>query len=352
MRSVALTGLMLLAVGLAPLRAHAGPSLVFEARSGEVLHAEDARAPWFPASLTKLMTAYVTFRALREGRIALDTRIICSAVAHGQPPSKLGLPVGASISVDLALKLLIVKSANDVAVMLAEAVAGSVEKFAAEMNATARALGMSDTHFVNPNGLPDVGQVTTARDLGLLARAIIRDFPEHDALFGLQSVRVGKRRLRSHNRLLGKFDGADGMKTGYICASGYNLVASATRGERRIVAVVLGATSGKERTDFATGLLEQGFSETWLSTLAAKKLDQLDGPSHYGSRPEHMGPVVCKRRYRESEDAYAVDARLHARTEARRRAAVAAASAAAPVARIPLIDTSAPVPLPPRRPER
>ena len=342
--------LALLLVATAPLQAAAGPSLVMDAASGKVLHAEDATAPWYPASLTKLMTAYIVFGAIRSGRMSLNQQITCSPHAHSQPPSKLGLPVGASITVELALKLIIVKSANDVSVMLAEAAAGSVEGFAAEMNATAARLGMTGSHFVNPHGLPEPGQVTTARDMGILARALITEFPEFFDWFSIESIKIGKAVVRTHNRLLKEFDGADGMKTGYICASGYNLVASATRGDRRLVAVVLGATSGKARTEAASALLEDGFNGGFVRRLTAPGIEEYRETARYGSRPEHMGPAVCKRRYGD-RDPYAVDERLRAQAEARRLVALAKQEAKAATGANPLIPLEA-IPLPPRRPYR
>lgn len=334
----------------APLQAAAGPALVFDAASGKVLHAEDATAPWFPASLTKLMTAYLAFGAIRSGRLKLDQRITCSPRAHGQPPSKLGLPVGAGISVELALKLIIVKSANDVAVMLAEAVSGSVETFAAEMNAAAARLGMTGSRFVNPHGLPDVNQVTTARDMGLLARALIAEYPEFFDWFSLERLTIGKAVVRTHNQLLKEFDGADGMKTGYICASGYNLVASARRGDRRLVAVVLGARSGKARTEAASALLEDGFGGGWIRRVTAPTLAEYRESARYASLPEHMGPAVCGRRYGE-RDPYEVDERLRIQADARRAAALekqAMKAATGSTAAMPLEA----IPLPPRRPRR
>ncbi|HAN62491.1 MAG TPA: D-alanyl-D-alanine carboxypeptidase, partial [Rhizobiales bacterium] len=180
--------LLLGAVLMAPTVASAGPALVFEPYNGTVFYAEDPDAPWFPASLTKLMTAYVTFEALKAGTVTPDTKVICSQKATTQAPSKLGLPVGGSITLDVALKVLIVKSANDVAVMIAETVAGSEEAFIARMNEAAQHLGMTHTNFVNVNGLPDERQVTTARDLAKLARAIIVEFPEHADLFNTVQV--------------------------------------------------------------------------------------------------------------------------------------------------------------------
>ena len=210
-------GLLVGAILIAPSVASAGPALLFEPYNGTVLYAEDPDAQWFPASLTKLMTAYVTFQALKAGTVSPDTKVVCSPKATTQAPSKLGLPVGGAITLDVALKVLIVKSANDVAVMIAEAVAGSEEAFVARMNEAAQHLGMTRTTFTNVNGLPDERQVTTARDLAKLARAIIVEFPEHADLFSLAQVQVGKKTMRTHNSLLVSLPGADGMKTGFIC---------------------------------------------------------------------------------------------------------------------------------------
>src|SRR6516162_6531122 len=166
-----------------PSDAFAGPTLLFEPYNGTIFYAEDADVPWFPASLTKLMTAYVAFQALKAGTITPDTKLICSKEATEQAPSKLWLKVGESITLDVALKVLIVESANDVAVMIAEGVAGSKEAFVERMNETAQHLGMTHTHYANVNGLPNEEQVTTARDLAKLTRAIIVEFPEYAGLF-------------------------------------------------------------------------------------------------------------------------------------------------------------------------
>jgi D-alanyl-D-alanine carboxypeptidase len=236
-----------------------GPALVFDPADGRVLYAEDADDHWHPASLTKIMTAYLTFEALKSGKLTLEQRIPYSARAQSQPPSKLGLNLTATLTVDQALKALIIKSANDVAIMLAEAIGGSQSEFVALMNQTARRLGMTRTTFVNPNGLPAFEQVTTARDLARLARAVIKDYPEYGAYWSMFDAQIGKIRIGTHNGLLRTFDGADGMKTGFICDSGFNVVASATRDGRRIMAVVLGEASGKQRTVRAANLLEYGF---------------------------------------------------------------------------------------------
>jgi D-alanyl-D-alanine carboxypeptidase len=188
----------------------------------------------------------------------------------------VGLPIGAEMTVDLALRALIVKSANDVAVMLAEGVAGSEQAFVEEMNATARRLGMTRTRFVNANGLPAAEQVTTARDLAKLARAIVTDFPEHAHYWSMPEVRIGNVRLRSHNGLLKTFDGADGLKTGFICDSGYNVVASATREGRRLMAVVLGEATGYDRTLRASSLLEYGFQQHgWKALFKSPSVDAM-----------------------------------------------------------------------------
>lgn len=252
----ALSALVIAAGGPALAR---GPALVFDAADGTVLYADDADDHWHPASLTKIMTAYVTFKALKAGKLTLDQRIPYSPRAQMQPPMRLGLNLDATLTVDQALKALIIRSANDVAVMLAEAVGGSQPQFVSFMNETARELGMTRTTFVNPHGLPAPMQVTTARDLAKLARAVIRDFPEHIAYWSMFDARIGKARIASHNGLLSTYTGADGMKTGFICDSGYNVVASATRDGRQIMAVVLGETTSARRTIRAAHLLEHGF---------------------------------------------------------------------------------------------
>lgn len=275
-----ITGCLLAqAIPVAP-PAVAGPALLFDSGNGHVLYAEDADNQWHPASLTKIMTAYLVFEAIKAGKITLETKITCSEAAHVQPPSKIGLPIGAEMTVDTALQSLIVKSANDVAVMLAEAVGGSEAAFIAMMNDAARKLGMTRTHFVNPNGLPAPEQVTTARDLGKLARAVAREFPEYAHYWSANDVRIGKIRLRSHNALLRTFDGADGMKTGFICDSGFNVVASATRDGRRLMAVVLGEPTGQDRSLRAASLLEHGFqSYDWKTLFTAATLDSMPLPT-------------------------------------------------------------------------
>ncbi|NOT72509.1 MAG: D-alanyl-D-alanine carboxypeptidase [Hyphomicrobium sp.] len=277
MRSrTALLGACALSLALSSAPAVAGPALLFEPSNGKLLYAEDPDSLWHPASLTKIMTAYVTFQAIKAGKLTLEQKIPCSLVATLQPPSKVGLNVGAEMSVEKALQAVIIKSANDVTVMLAEAVSGSETKFVADMNAVAKKLGMTRTNFVNTNGLPDPGQITTARDLAKLSRAVVSEFPEYASYWSMTDMRIGNRRLGSHNALLKTFPGADGLKTGFTCDSGFNVVASATRDGRRLMAVVLGETSGNERAVRAASLLEHGFqSYGWKDLFNQTNIDSL-----------------------------------------------------------------------------
>lgn len=278
-----------------------GPAFVFDLESDLILYAEEADRLWHPASLTKLMTSYMVFEALKSKRITMESNLFNSAVARAQPPSKIGLPLNATLSVRHGIEILIVKSANDVAVMFAEKIGGSVDKFVAQMNDTARRLGMRRTKFYNPHGLPHPDQVTTARDMAILAKALIRDFPEHNELFTLGSVTVGGRRLRSHNDLLRTYEGADGMKTGFICDSGFNVVASATRNGRRIIAVVLGARNTKQRRDRATMLLDHAFQNYWWKTLFPFTLAEAKATTNLRKGPAKLRSTVCnyrpKKRY-------------------------------------------------------
>jgi D-alanyl-D-alanine carboxypeptidase len=286
-------GLLVGAFLMGPQAVQAGPALVFEPYNGTVFYAEDPDALWFPASLTKLMTAYVAFQALRSGAVNPDTKVICSKKATEQAPSKLWLKEGESITLDTALKVLIVKSANDVAVMIAEAVAGSEEAFVARMNEAARRLNMTRTNFANPNGLPDERQVTTARDLAKLARAIIVEFPEQAELFTAVQVQVGKQLLRTHNGMLVSYPGTDGMKTGFICDSGFNIVVSATREGRKLVAVILGEPSTASRRERAVDLLDNGFKRYFWKSLFGTSLDGLAIQASLSESPTHLRDSVC-----------------------------------------------------------
>ncbi len=221
----------------------ASPVLVMDAANGTVFYQEDATQPWYPASLTKLMTVYVALKAVREGRLTLDTPLVVSEYATSMSPSKMGFRPGTEVTLDNALKMLMVKSANDLAVTIAEGVSGSVDAFADEMNSAASSLGMHESHFVNPNGLPDPRHVSSARDMALLGRALYLQFPEYAGLFDIGGFRLGSRVTRNHNPLLGRYPGAEGMKTGFTCSAGFNIVAAATHGSRRLITVVLGAPS-------------------------------------------------------------------------------------------------------------
>jgi D-alanyl-D-alanine carboxypeptidase len=275
-----------------PARASQEAALLIEADSGKVLHAENATMPWYPASLTKLMTAYVTLQAVKARRLTLDTLLHVSARANAQQPSKMGFKVGVKLTVDNALKMLMVKSANDVAVVLAEGVSGSVEKFADDMNGASKRLGMTQSSWVNPNGLPAENQITSARDLAILARAMLRDFPEYDIYWHIPAIQFGKRVMRNYNTLIGRYDGADGMKTGFICASGFNLVASATRRGKRLIAVVLGSPSSPYRGAKAAGLLERGFHRGPLAWLTPS-LGSVEALRPVNAAPPDLRDQMC-----------------------------------------------------------
>jgi D-alanyl-D-alanine carboxypeptidase len=293
-----------------PRVAHAEALLVVEADTGKVLQAENATYPWYPASVTKIMTAYVTLKAVKEGRLSLDTLLTVSPVAASQSPSKMGFSPGIQITVDNALKMMMVKSANDMAVVLAEGVGGSVDGFSAIMNQTAQRLGMTQTSYVNPNGLPADGQVTSARDLAILARAVIRDLPEYEYFMQIPSIRYGRRITQNFNKLIGRYPGADGFKTGFICASGYNLVASATRNGKRLIAVVLGAPSGQARAVRAAQLLERGFGNNGLSWLRPA-LGTVDHLVPIDASPPNLRDEMCngkRKRPATDEDADVVAA--------------------------------------------
>src|SRR6202790_2222650 len=275
-----------------PSVANAEALLVVEADTGKVLQAENATYPWYPASVTKLMTAYVTLKAVKEGRMSLDTLLTVSPVAASPSTSKMGCRPGIQVTVDNALKMMMVKSANDMAVVLAEGVGESIDGFSALMNQNAQRLGMTQTSYVNPNGLPADGQITSARDLAILARAIIRDLPEYEYFYHIPSIRFGRRVTNNFNHLIGRYPGADGFKTGFICASGYNLVGSATRNGKRLIAVVLGSTSGHMRAVRAAQLLERGFANNTLSWLRPS-LGIVDNLVPIDASPPNLRDEMC-----------------------------------------------------------
>lgn len=266
----------------------ANPMLLVDMATGEVLYNQDGGQPWHPASLTKLMTAYVAFAAIAQGRITLDTPIRVSRNAWNQPPGKSGLPVDSSITMQDALYILVVKSANDMAVAIAEAVSGSEDKFVVEMNQMARAMRLTATNYVNPHGLHDPAQVTSARDLAVLALYLRRDFPQYLPMFGTEAVTLGKASLESNNSLLGTFQGTTGMKTGYVCASGLNIVATVERQGRVLLGVVLGASSARERNEMTAELFLRGLSGAVKGTG-----ESVVALANTTAEPVNMAPQIC-----------------------------------------------------------
>lgn len=286
---------MVLAVAaaiLGPASANAAPHIVVEMRSGKVISQKQAFDRWYPASLTKLMTAYAVFHEIKNGRISPQSPVLVSEHALAQPPSKMGYPVGTVLNIDTALKLIMVKSANDISVALAEAASGSEEAFVGAMNTHAARLGMADTRFANPHGLHDPNQFTSARDMAVLARAVSKEFPQYAEYFSIPAVRSGKRVLRNHNPLLQRFEGTTGMKTGFICAAGLNIVATVKRGNRELVAVVLGGPTGQERNVRVARLLTNAFKKSTL--FVRNKIDTMKRPLTAQLEPVDMRPVVCK----------------------------------------------------------
>lgn len=263
-------------------------AVVVDWQTGAVLHAENADEPRFPASLTKTMTLYLAFEALDEGRLSLEQRLPVSAWAQSMSPTKLGLIEGNTIKVEHAVLGLVTKSANDAAVVLAEALGGSESRFADMMTRKARALGMSSTTFRNASGLPDAGQVSTARDLAVLGAAIVRDHPKYYHYFSRRDFVYGGRKLPNHNRLMSRYEGMDGIKTGYIGASGFNLIGSAIRDGRRLTAVVMGGRSPLLRDNRMAELLDAGFEKIGVSRrapAASGLVAQADAPPKAGRKP-------------------------------------------------------------------
>ena len=278
---------MLILAGLVPAKAN--PMLLVDMDSFEVLYAQEAGQPWHPASLTKMMTAYVAFEELSKGTVTLDTPVTLSKHAVNQAPSKSGLPVGGTMTLQDALYVLIVKSANDVAMGIAETIGGSEAAFVAKMNDVARRMGLTASHFTNPHGLHDSQQVTSARDLAILSLYIRQNFPQYMPIFGTETVRLGKAVFESNNQLLEKFAGTNGMKTGYVCASGLSMVATVQRGGRNMLAVVLGASSARERNERAAELLLKGFSGA-AQPNGQTVLTLANNPA---GKPVDMRPLIC-----------------------------------------------------------
>lgn len=268
-------------------------AIVVDAESGEVLFARHADSRRYPASITKVMTLYLTFEALAEGKVKLDDVLTVSPHAASQPPSKLGLAAGQTISLDDAMRATAVRSANDMAVALAEHIGGSEARFTAQMTLKARELGMTQTRYVNANGLPDARQLTSARDLAILARAIMRDYPQYYRYFGLHDWAYNGRDYRNTNGLLRGGNGYDGMKTGYTNASGYNLAASAVRDGRRIITIVLGGRSTASRNAHVAALMDTGFEvERARARGETIQVAQTFFESRgFGIGPDNNGPI-------------------------------------------------------------
>lgn len=237
-------------------------NILIDAGTGEVLEAMNADALTYPASLTKMMTLYLTFEALHAGRLSWDQRLVVSQNANDKEPYKFAIGAGNTISVREAVMGMVVLSANDAATAVAETLAGSEAAFGVVMTVKAHKLGMNDTVFTNPSGLPDPAQVTTAADMARLGLALIRDYPEEYKLFASRGMTFRGMKLRGHNAFLVRYPGADGIKTGYTKAAGYNIVTSATNGERRLVGVVLGARSNDSRNTEIIGLFDKHLATT------------------------------------------------------------------------------------------
>lgn len=277
------------------------PFVAMDVATGRVIAARDATKPWYPASVTKLMTVYVALNAVREGRLTLDTPLVISARAASMKPSKMGFAPGSQVTLGNALKMLMVKSANDIAVAIAEGVSGSVEAFAGEMNQTAAAIGMRESHFVNPNGLPDPSHYSSARDMAVLGRALLIGFPQYADLYNIGALKLGEQVIPNHNGLIGRYPGADGMKTGFTCPAGFNLVASATRDNRKVIVVVMGDISARVRTAHAADLLDRAFSTSALGEAA------VDLPAVGGTPPDMRGEICTRRSGKAMQEAESED---------------------------------------------
>lgn len=269
--------------------------IVVEAKTGRVLHSLNARTKNYPASLTKIMTLYMTFEALKDGSLLIHQKLPVSRVAAGRSPSKLGLRRGERITVNNAIKALITKSANDVATVLAEAMGGTERKFAVLMTRRARALGMRNTTFKNASGLPNRGQLSTAEDMATLARAVLNQHADMYHHFSRQTFKYNGRTYRSHNRLMRRYKGMDGIKTGYIRASGFNLVASAKRSGKRVIAIVFGGKTSKTRDRQVARLLDRGFSTLNDTVVASGKQKVL---AYSSGRPKKTGASSVRPKYR------------------------------------------------------
>jgi D-alanyl-D-alanine carboxypeptidase len=273
-----------------PLSAVAAPyaAMVMDARTGEVLHARNADTQLHPASLTKMMTLYIAFEAVERGEISLDTMVTVSRNAASEPPSKLGLKPGQRIKLRYLIRAAAIKSANDAATAIGEAIEGSEAAFARRMNRTAKALGMTRTTFKNMHGLTEAGHMSTARDMTILGRHVLYDYPQYYNLFSRTSTHAGVGHVANTNRrLLAAYKGADGIKTGYTRAAGFNLVASAERGNERIIATVFGGRSSAWRNARVAELLDMGFNRA-PSRVALRKPEK----PNYQATPGAAGKTI------------------------------------------------------------
>jgi D-alanyl-D-alanine carboxypeptidase len=269
---VALLSLLIVTAFTLPHQAQASiKAIVVDAYTGEVIYSRRADQRHYPASLTKMMTLYLTFEAIEKHKLDLDQMLRVSRRAAGQTPSKLGLRRGKRISVENAILAVTVKSANDAATVLAEALGETEIEFAIRMTQKARALGMKRTRFRNATGLPNRRQISTARDMALLSAALFHKFPQYYHYFSRKQFSWGKRVHRSHNKLLGRYPGMDGLKTGYIRASGFNIATSATKDGRRLIAVVLGERSSKLRNAKVAHLMNVGFNGSMAKNKGTNK---------------------------------------------------------------------------------
>ncbi|QCG98147.1 D-alanyl-D-alanine carboxypeptidase [Azospirillum sp. TSA2s] len=293
--AAALLGMVAAGAGLSAAEALAAKAaaIVVDARTGQVLIDQDADAITYPASLTKMMTLYLTFDALDDGRLTLDQQLPVSSWAESMSPTKLGLRAGQTLKVETAILGLVTKSANDAAVVLAEALGGTESRFAEMMTRKAREIGMRHTVYRNASGLPNMEQVTTARDYAMLSRALMRDHAKYYPYFSRRNFAYGGRTLANHNHLMSRYEGMDGIKTGYTVASGFNLAASAVRDGRRLVGVVMGGKSAVSRDNKMAALLDQAFGRPSrghedapvMASLDTTRSDAIDGEGDDDEEP-------------------------------------------------------------------
>lgn len=299
-RSRLIVSMLVMLILMLPLQANAEslitkrPYIVVDAQSGEILASQKANDRWHPASLTKLMTAYVTFRAIKTGEIQQGSPVTISAASTKQPPSRMGYKRGIKLRIDTALEIIIIKSANDVSHALGEAVAGNLKAFVSRMNREAQRLGMVNTRFTNSNGLHNKNQYSSARDMALLSAQILKEFPQYAYMFASVGIKTPVKTHYTYNLLLERFRGANGMKTGFVCASGYNMVGSAKRNNRTLIAVVLGTSSQTNRALSAAHLLETGFNGAYSSSSNGNIYNKVSR----GANPVNMRPILCTKKVR------------------------------------------------------